>query len=75
MEIKETKNGKVIIMSFVDAEHCNMSYNDLKFECSTIGLDLDKELPIALLIQVDGGLINQHNKIKNAKFNNIQSII
>ena len=60
MRLINTKQGKVVVMNFVDAEHCGMDYSDLKSETGMIGIDIEKEKPIALLIQFDGGfIINQ----------------
>ena len=44
-------------MSFVDAEHCGIERDKLKFESEVSNIDIIKENPIALLIQFDGGYI------------------
>ncbi len=57
MQLINTKQGKVIVMSFVDAEHCGIELDKLKFESEVSNIDIIKENPIALLIQFDGGFI------------------
>lgn len=57
MELLDTAHGKILVMSFVDAEHAGMRFADLEFEARVSGIDLDKEMPLALLIQFDGGFI------------------
>ncbi len=68
MKLVDTKNGKVLVMSFVDAEHSGMKLDELENEADIVGLDLPKEKPIALLIQVEGGFaIWEHSIAKMSK--------
>ncbi len=57
MQLINTKQGKAIVMSFVDAEHCGMNFDKLSFETEISNIDIEKEMPIALLIQFEGGFV------------------
>jgi hypothetical protein len=72
MEIEKTKFGKVIRMSFVDAEHCGMKLDDLEGELGMHGINIDwkkeGDVPIALVIQLEGGFIINGAKPIQEKF-------
>lgn len=57
MNLINTRHGKVLIMNFVNAEHCGMNSDELDFEADVSGIDMNKENPIAILIQYDGGMV------------------
>jgi hypothetical protein len=65
MEIIETKQGKVLVMCFVEAEHCGIKLDELQNEADIVGIDLPKENPIALLIQVDGGFVIREDLVNS----------
>lgn len=72
MEIENTKFGKVIKMSFVDAEHCGLQLDKLEWELETHGVKIDwkkeGDVPIALIIQLEGGFVVDGTKPIPEKF-------
>ena len=64
MKMIKTKHGKVLVMSMVDAEHCNFDQDALAFESSIREI---KDRPNLIIIKADDCIVTEKTKESTLK--------